>query len=35
MGGFKELEDVFTMLASEKTLSKDWLNEKDERWNNV
>lgn len=26
---------VFTMLASEEVLKKDWDNELDERWNNV
>ncbi len=28
-------ESIMTMLASEKTLKKDWDNELDERWNNV
>jgi hypothetical protein len=28
-------ESFLTMLASEKTLKKDWDNELDERWNNV
>ncbi|PIN95375.1 hypothetical protein COU56_01840 [Candidatus Pacearchaeota archaeon CG10_big_fil_rev_8_21_14_0_10_31_9] len=31
----KDKEGIFTMLASEKTLTKDWDNELDERWNNV
>ncbi len=28
-------ESIFTILASEEVLKKDWNNEKDERWNNV
>ncbi len=28
-------ENIYTMIASEKSLAKDWLNEKDERWNDV
>ncbi len=28
-------ESILTMLASEKTLKKDWDNELDERWNDV
>ena len=28
-------ESIFTMLASEEVLKKDWDNELDERWNNV
>jgi len=28
-------ESVMTMLASEETLKKDWLNEADEAWDNV
>ena len=28
-------ESIFTMLASEQVLKKDWDNELDERWNNV
>ena len=28
-------ESIFTMLASEDVLKKDWDNELDERWNNV
>ena len=31
----KDKESIFTMLASEETLKKDWDNELDERWNNV
>lgn len=31
----KDKESVFTMLASEDVLKKDWDNELDERWNNV
>jgi len=28
-------ESIFTMLASQEVLRKDWDNEADERWNNV
>jgi len=28
-------EGILTMLASEEVLKKDWLNEEDERWDNV
>ena len=31
----KDKESIFTMLASEETLKKDWDNKLDERWNNV
>lgn len=31
----KDKESILTMLASEKTLRKDWDNELDERWNDV
>lgn len=31
----KDKESVFTMLASEDVLKKDWDNELDERWNDV
>ena len=31
----KDKEGLFTMLASEESLKKDWDNELDERWNNV
>ncbi len=31
----KDKEGIFTMLASERVLKKDWDNELDERWNNV
>ncbi len=29
------VESIFTMLASEEVLKKEWDNEADERWNNV
>lgn len=32
---YKDSESIFTMLASENVLKKDWDNESDERWNNV
>lgn len=31
----KNKESLFTMLASEEVLKKDWDNELDERWNDV
>ena len=31
----KDKESIFTMLASEETLKKDWDNKLDERWDNV
>lgn len=31
----KDKEGIFTMLASEEVLKKEWENEADERWNNV
>ena len=31
----EESESIFTMLASQEVLKKDWDNELDERWNNV
>jgi len=31
----KNRESIFTMLASENILKKDWDNKADERWNNV
>lgn len=30
-----DVESIYTMLASEKVLQKDWDNEADEAWNNV
>ncbi|MBS3083319.1 hypothetical protein J4423_00795 [Candidatus Pacearchaeota archaeon] len=30
-----DAEGIFTMLASEDTLKKDWLNEADEAWNEL
>ncbi len=30
-----DAESIFTMLASEEVLRKDWDNKADERWNNV
>jgi len=35
MDSKKDSESIFSMLASEETLKKDWLNEADEAWNNV
>ncbi len=35
IGGKKDSESIFTMLASEEVLKKDWDNEMDERWNEI
>jgi hypothetical protein len=35
LGKNKKSESIFTMLASEKVLKKDWDNEADERWNEI
>jgi predicted CopG family antitoxin len=35
LGKRPDKESIFTMLASEDVLKKDWGNELDERWNNV
>lgn len=32
---FEEKESLMTMLASERSLKKDWDNKYDKRWNNV
>jgi len=35
IGGENNSESIFTMLASEEVLKKDWNNELDERWNEI
>ena len=35
LGKGPDKESIFTMLASEEVLKKDWDNKADERWNNV